>query len=146
MDNININEFNKSLIAEYRANSGKVTGQFAGAPLLLLTTVGVKSGQARTNPVAYTMDGDRYVIIASKGGAPTNPDWYSNLVANPHVTVELGSERFQAHATVASSPERERLYNQMAARMPGFAEYQQKTTRQIPVVILEREASSDKAE
>ncbi len=132
------NEFNRQLIEEYRANGGKVTGQFAGAPLLLLTATGAKSGQLRTTPLAYTRDGDRLVIIASKGGAPTNPDWYRNLVAHPEATVELGGERFPAQASFPQGEERTRLYDQQAAQMPNFAEYQRNTTRQIPVVVLER--------
>jgi deazaflavin-dependent oxidoreductase (nitroreductase family) len=108
--------------------------------MLLLTTTGAKSGQPRTNPLVYTTDGDHMIIMASKGGAPTNPDWYHNVVANPVVTVEVGDEQFQARAAVAEGPERERLFSQMAAQMPGFADYQQKTTRQIPVVVLERMA------
>jgi deazaflavin-dependent oxidoreductase (nitroreductase family) len=132
------NDFNQSLIEEFRANDGKVTGVFAGRPLLLLTTTGAKSGRPRVSPLVYTTDGDRIVTIASKGGAPTNPDWYHNLVANPTVTVELPGETFQARATVIEGAERERLYDAQAALMPGFAEYQQKTTRQIPVVVLER--------
>ena len=134
----NPNDWNKAIIEEFRANDGKVGGQFAGKPLLLLHTVGAKSGQPRINPVACNMDGDRYVIVASKGGAPTNPDWYYNVVANPLVTVEFGTETFQARATLATEPERTRLYNQMAAERPTFAEYQRKTTRLIPVIILTR--------
>ncbi len=130
--------FNEALIAEYRANGGKVTGPFAGSPLLLLTTTGAKSGRPRTTPIVYTTDGERLIVIASKGGAPSHPDWYHNLVTHPEVTVELGNEQFQARASVAEGQERERLYNLQAALMPGFAEYQQKTSRQIPVVILER--------
>lgn len=129
--------FNDNLIAEFRANSGKVGGMFAGAPLLLLTTTGAKSGQPRIAPLAYTKDGDRYVIIASKGGAPTHPDWYHNVVADSAVTVEVGDESFPARAEVAGT-ERDRLFDQMAAKMPNFAEYQQNTTRRIPVVVLER--------
>jgi deazaflavin-dependent oxidoreductase (nitroreductase family) len=132
------NDFNQSLIEEFRANDGKVTGVFAGRPLLLLTTTGAKSGQPRVSPLVYTTDGDRIVIIASKGGAPTNPDWYHNVLANPVVTVELPGETFQARATVIEGAERTRLYDAQAALMPGFAEYQQKTTRQIPVIVLER--------
>lgn len=132
------NDFNQSLIEDFRANDGKVTGVFAGRPLLLLTTTGAKSGRPRTSPVVYTTDGDRMVIIASKGGAPTHPDWYHNLVANPVATIELPGDTFQARATVAEGEERQRLYDAQAALMPAFAEYQQKTTRQIPVVILER--------
>ena len=131
-------DFQKNVITEFRANGGKVGGMFEGQPMLLLTTTGAKSGQPRLIPLVYTTDGERLVVIASKGGAPTNPDWFRNLVANPTVTVEVGSETFQARASVAASPERERLYDQQAALMPGFAEYQRKTTRQIPVVVLER--------
>lgn len=134
----NYNDFNQSIITEFRANGGKVGGQFAGASMILLTTTGAKSGQQRTAPLVYTTDGDRFVIIASKAGAPTNPDWYHNLVAHPMATAEIGSEKFQVRASVAEGAERERLYNQQAALMPGFAEYQKKTTRVIPVVVLER--------
>ncbi len=125
----------QAVIEEFRANGGKVGGP---DPLLLLTTIGARSSQSRTTPVAYSTDGDHLVILASNGGALTNPDWYHNMLANPIVTVELGTERFQANATVAEGQERERLYAQHAALMPGFAEYQQKTTRQIPVVLLDR--------
>jgi len=134
----NFNNFNQTIIAEFRANGGKAGGMFANTPLLLLTTVGAKSGQPRIAPLAYTTDGDHLVVIASKAGAPTNPDWYHNLVANSTVTVERGDERFQARATIAEGQERERLYAQMVARLPQFGEYQQKTSRQIPVVVLER--------
>ena len=130
--------FNENLIEEFRANSGKVGGQFAGAPLLLLTTRGVKSGQPRIAPLAYTKDGDRLVIIASKGGAPTHPDWFHNIRANPEVTVELGTESFPARAAIQDGAERQRLFDQMAAQMPGFADYQKNTTRQLPVIVLER--------
>jgi len=129
---------NQGIIEEFRANAGKVGGFFAGKTLLLLHTVGAKSGQERINPVAYVTDGDRLVIIASKGGAPTNPDWYYNILAHPLVTVEVGTEQFQAQAAIASESERTRLYNQMVEMMPGFAEYQRKTTRVIPVIVLTR--------
>ena len=131
-------DFNRQLIDEFRANGGKVGGMFAGAPMLLLTTTGAKTGQPRTSPLVYTPDGDRIVVIASKGGAPTNPDWYHNLRANPEVTLEVGTETFPARASVPEAEERQRLFDQMAAQMPGFAEYQRNTTRQIPVVLLER--------
>jgi deazaflavin-dependent oxidoreductase (nitroreductase family) len=131
-------QFNKRLIAEFRANGGKVGGQFAAAPMLLLTTTGRRSGQPRTNPVVYTTDNGRYVIIASKGGAPTNPDWFHNLRANPEVIVEIGGETFPARATVPEGAERDRLFTRMVGQMPGFGEYQTMTTRQIPVVLLER--------
>ena len=133
-----VNDFNRNLIDEFRANKGKVTGPFEGAPLLLLTTTGAKSGATRINPVVFTRDGDRLVIIASKGGAPRSPDWYHNLVAHPTVKVELPDETFEAKASVAEGEERERLYAAQAAMMPAFTEYQQKTDRQIPVVLLER--------
>jgi deazaflavin-dependent oxidoreductase (nitroreductase family) len=133
-----VNEWNKKIIAEFRANGGKVGGNFAGRTLLLLHTKGAKSGQERINPVAYTKDGDRLVIIASKGGAPENPDWYYNIVANPRITVEVGTEQFEVEASVAVEPERTRLYDQMVAVMPGFGEYRLKTTRQIPVIVLTR--------
>lgn len=134
----NPNERNMMIIQEFRANAGKVGGPFAGKSLLLLHTIGAKSGQPRINPVACIRDGDRLVIIASKGGAPTNPDWYYNILANPLVSVETGTEQFQARASIAAEPERTRLYNQMVEMMPGFAEYQRKTTRVIPVVVLTR--------
>src|SRR5690349_969142 len=127
--------YNHEVIETFRANDGKVPGR---NNLLLLTTTGAKSGEPRIAPLAYSTDGDRLVIAASKGGAPTNPDWYFNLLANPIVTVELGAERFQARASVAEGQERERLYSRHAELMPGFAEYPKKTTRQIPIVLLER--------
>jgi deazaflavin-dependent oxidoreductase (nitroreductase family) len=127
--------YNQQVIETFRANGGVVPGPNR---LLLLTTTGARSGQERTTPVAYSTDGDRLVIVASKGGADTNPDWYFNLLANPTVTVELGAERFQARASVAGEDERERLYARHAELMPGFAEYPQKTERKIPVVLLER--------
>jgi len=133
-----MSDFDENVINEFRTNGGKVGGPFEGAPMMLLTTTGAKSGQVRTKPVVYTRDGDRFVIIASKAGAPTNPDWFHNLVANPEVILEVGDERFPARATVTTGEERRRLYEAQAARMPGFAEYAQKTTREIPVVVLDR--------
>src|SRR5690348_15284669 len=125
------NSYNQQIIKQFRANGG--TTDYPG-PLVLLTTTGAKSGQPRTTPLAYSIDGDHLVIIASAGGAPTHPDWYYNLVAHPMVTVELGSETFQARATVVEGAERDRLYAQHALVL-GFAEadYRQKTTRRIPV-------------
>ena len=132
-------DFNWGVIEDFRAHGGQITqGPFRGRKLLLLTTTGARTAQARINPLVYTRDGDRYVVIASKGGAPTNPDWYHNLVKNPRVTVEVGPERFQALARVAEGAERERLYDAQAALMPNFAEYQRRTGRRIPVVVLER--------
>ena len=133
-----INERNKGIIEEFRANGGKVGGYFAGRTLLLLHTKGAKSKQERVNPVAYVKEGDRFVIIASKGGAPRNPDWYHNLVTHPQVTVEVGTDQFQATATIAKEPERTRLYDLMVNMMPGFADYKLKTTRVMPVIVLTR--------
>jgi deazaflavin-dependent oxidoreductase (nitroreductase family) len=132
------NDFNRDLIEQFRANDGKVGGGFEGWPLLLLTTTGAKTGLPRTSPVVHTVDGDRRVIIASKGGAPHHPHWYLNLVANPEVTVEVPGETYQARAVVAEGEERDRLFRQQADLMPNFDEYQKSTDRQIPVVILER--------
>jgi deazaflavin-dependent oxidoreductase (nitroreductase family) len=134
----NLNERNRGIIEEFRANGGKVGGPFAGATLVLLHTIGAKSHQERINPVACVKDGDRFVVIASKAGAPTHPDWYYNILANPRITVEFGTEQFQVDATVADEPERTRLYAKMVSVMPGFADYERKTTRVIPVIILTR--------
>ncbi len=133
-----VNEWNKKVIAEFRANGGKVGGLFEGKTLLLLHTIGAKSQQDRINPVACVVDGDRLIVIASKAGAPTHPDWYYNIVANPQVTVEVGTETFQAKATVTEEPERSQLFAKMVEVMPGFGDYQRKTTRVIPVIVLER--------
>jgi deazaflavin-dependent oxidoreductase (nitroreductase family) len=133
-----MNEFNRKIIEEFRANAGKVGGPFAGAPMILITHKGAKSGRSYTTPLVYSRDGDRFVIVASKAGAPNNPAWYHNLVTNPTVTVEIGTEKFQARASVTSGEERERLFNAQAKMMPQFNEYKQKTTRQIPVFVLER--------
>ena len=132
------NEFNQRVINEFRGNQGKVGGQMAGLPLLLLTTTGAKTGRALTKPLAYTKDGDRIFVIASFAGSPTNPAWFNNLVANPTVTVEVGSERFQARALVTTGEERQRLFNTQADKISIFHDYQKKTTRQIPVVVFER--------
>ena len=130
-------DFNTKIIEEFRANAGKLGGPFAGAPMMLLTTTGAKSGMPRTTPLAYLPDGDRIVIFASKAGAPTNPDWYHNLRAHPEVTVEVGPDTRRMRASEATGEERDRLYAEQARRMPGFADYQAKTTRRIPVVVLE---------
>ncbi|HTE86087.1 MAG TPA: nitroreductase family deazaflavin-dependent oxidoreductase [Dehalococcoidia bacterium] len=132
------NDWNRSIIQEFRTNGGKVGGMFENMTLLLLTTSGAKSGQQRFNPVAYQQDGDRLFVFASKGGAPTSPDWYHNLVAHPSVTVEVGTESFEATATPLTGAERDRIYAKQAERHPVFAEYQQKTKRTIPVVELIR--------
>jgi deazaflavin-dependent oxidoreductase (nitroreductase family) len=132
------NDRNRSIIQEFHANAGKVGGMFENMTLLLLTTTGAKSGQKRVNPVAYQRDGDRIFVFASKAGAPTNPDWYHNLVAHPLVTVEVGTESFAATAKPLAGAERDRVYAKQAERHPVFAEYQQKTKRTIPVVELIR--------
>jgi deazaflavin-dependent oxidoreductase (nitroreductase family) len=132
-------DINTDVVEQFRTNDGQIqSGMFKGARLLLLTTTGARSGKTRINPLAFTRDGEHYVVIASKGGSPTHPDWYHNLVALPDVTVEVADERFDARARIAQGEERDRLYAAQAALMPGFAEYQRKTTRQIPVVVLER--------
>jgi deazaflavin-dependent oxidoreductase (nitroreductase family) len=133
-----LNEFNRNLIEEFRANGGKVSGMFERSPLVILTTTGAKSGQARTFPVVYTRDGDRLIVVASKGGSDQNPAWYHNLVAHPTVTVELPDETYQAQAVVVEGDERDRLYRAHADRMPNFDDYQAKTSRRIPVIALER--------
>jgi deazaflavin-dependent oxidoreductase (nitroreductase family) len=129
-------ERNHKVIEQFRANDGKVDA--GKTPHLLLTTTGAKSGLTRVNPLHYSTDGDRFIVIASKGGSATHPDWYHNLVAHPQVTVEVGADRFRARASVAQGQDRERLYNQHAALLPHFASFQKKTRRQIPVIILER--------
>jgi len=133
-----MNDFNRAIIDEFRANGGEVGGPFEGASMLLLTTTGAKSGERRTTPVVYLPDGERMVIFASKAGAPTNPAWYHNLLANPTVTVEVGSETLEANAVVTEGEEREQLFDRQAAIHPQFTEYAQKTTRRIPVIALER--------
>ena len=133
------NNFNERIIDEFRRNDGRVGGSFEGAPMLLLSTKGAKTGAARTNPMMYMdgPDGVRYVF-ASKAGAPTHPDWYHNLVAHPAVTVEVGTETYDATAVPLEGEERDRVYAEQAARYPGFREYQEKTNRVIPVVALHR--------
>jgi deazaflavin-dependent oxidoreductase (nitroreductase family) len=131
-------EFNQRVIMDFRANSGKVAGQMENLPLLLVTMTGAKSGRTITLPLAYSKDGDRIVVIASYAGAPKNPSWYHNLVAHPVVTVELGGAKYQARATVAAGAERDRLFKQQADQLPIFNEYQKKTTRRIPVIVLDR--------
>ena len=131
-----LNERNQKIIDEFRANHGNVGGRFEGRTLLLLHTLGAKSEKERINPVAYVRDDDRFVVIASRGGAPTNPDWYYNIIQNPQVTIEVESEKHQAQAVVAEEPERTRLYNKMVEVMPGFDDYRRRTTRVIPVILL----------
>ncbi|MGN9840806.1 nitroreductase family deazaflavin-dependent oxidoreductase [Nonomuraea sp. H19] len=130
------NEFNQQIIDEFRANEGRVGGMFEGAPLVLLTTTGAKSGKPTTTPVMYLADGDRYVIIASNAGADNHPAWYHNLRAAQEATAEIGTDAFAVKAVFVEGEERDRLYARMVAQAPGFAEYEAKTSRRIPVVAL----------
>ncbi|MGE5291278.1 MAG: nitroreductase family deazaflavin-dependent oxidoreductase [Micromonosporaceae bacterium] len=129
-------DWNSKIIEEFRANEGRVGGQFEGAPLLLLHTVGAKTGQPRVNPMMYRRLEDGYAVFASKAGAPTNPDWYHNLLAHPRVTAEIGTQTVELLARVAEGEERARIWAAQKAAYPGFADYERKTTRQIPVVVL----------
>ena len=134
------NDYNRQLIEEFRTNRGKTGGPFEGRPLLLLTTTGAKSGARRTTPMMYIPDGERLLVIASNIGAPAHPAWYHNLVAHPDVTVEVGTETFEATAIVIEGTERDRLWSRIVASYPFFADHQAKTTRQIPVIALSRRA------
>jgi deazaflavin-dependent oxidoreductase (nitroreductase family) len=129
-------DFNAKIIDEFHANAGRVGGMFEGMTLLLLYHRGAKSGQSRINPLVYQSDGGRYVIFASKAGAPTNPDWYYNLMAHPQTRIEVGTDMIDVLASEATGEERERLFSAQAERSPQFAEYQNKTDRVIPVIVL----------
>jgi deazaflavin-dependent oxidoreductase (nitroreductase family) len=133
-----LQNYNQSIVDEFRANKGVVGGPFEGATMLLLHHKGAKSGTVRVNPLVYMDDGERYLIFASKGGASTNPDWYHNLKANPRAAIEVGTEKFDVEATELVGEERDRLYARNAALRPAFAQYQQNTTRIIPVIALTR--------
>jgi deazaflavin-dependent oxidoreductase (nitroreductase family) len=133
-----LNDFNQKVITEFRGNEGKVGGQMKDVPLLLMTTTGARTGKPFTKPLAYTTDGDRIVVIASFAGSPHHPAWYVNLSKNPVVTIEIGNERFQARATMTSGAQRQRLFDEQVKLLPVFADYQKKTSREIPVVLLER--------
>lgn len=133
-----MSDYNAQIIDEFRGSGGKVGGRWEGRNLLLLTTTGRKSGRAHTTPMVYTVDGDRLLVYASKGGAPKHPDWYLNLVADPHVVVEAGADRYEAIATPLAGEERDRQFLLQAERVPAFAEYQAQTERVIPVVALRR--------
>lgn len=137
--------WNEKIIEQFRDNGGKVGGQFEGAPLLLLHSTGAKSGNERVNPVMYQDLGGSYAVFASKGGAPTNPDWFHNLRAHPDATIEVGTETRRVRARVAASNEREPFWERQKERWPGFADYERSTTRQIPVVILEPVAAEEAA-
>jgi deazaflavin-dependent oxidoreductase (nitroreductase family) len=130
-------DWNQKIIAEFRANEGRVDGPFEGAPMILIHHIGAKSGTERVTPlVRFPQDDGRIVIIASKAGAPTNPDWYHNLKANPTLDVEVGTETFPVTVTEAEGSERDELWSRVVAASPGFGEYQEKTTRKIPVLVL----------
>jgi deazaflavin-dependent oxidoreductase (nitroreductase family) len=134
-----MNNWNQQVIKEFRESAGKMGGMFANAKMMLLHTKGAKTGQDRMTPVVYQQVGPTsYAIFASKGGAPTNPDWYHNLRANPEATAELGTETVKVRARVTEGEERDRIWTRQTQQAPGFAEYASKTTRQIPVLILER--------
>ncbi|MEV8511493.1 nitroreductase family deazaflavin-dependent oxidoreductase [Dactylosporangium sp. NPDC051484] len=132
-----MSDWNDKIIGEFRANGGQVGGQFTGAPLLLLHTVGAKSGRSHVNPVMYQQVDSGYAVFATKGGAPTNPDWYYNLLAHPRVQAEIGTGKVELIARVAAGGEREQIWSAQKAAYSGFADYERKTTRQIPVVVLE---------
>ena len=129
-------DYNASIIEEFRANHGKVGGNFEGAPLLLLHATGAKSGHERVSPMMYLRDGDRYLVFASKAGAPDNPDWYHNLKANPDASIEVGDDTVDVHAEELPRAERDEKYAEQAALYPGFKDYEEKTDRIIPVVAL----------
>ena len=133
-----LNEYNKTVIKEFRENQGKVGGQMENMPVVLITMTGAKSGRTITKPLVYSKDGDRMVVIASFAGAPKHPAWYLNLIAHPEVTVEVGTEKFRAKVEETSGDERQRLFDAQAAQMAIFNDYQKKTTRQIPVLTLTR--------
>jgi deazaflavin-dependent oxidoreductase (nitroreductase family) len=132
-----VEDFNSKIIKEFRENGGKVGGGFEGAPVLLLHTTGAKTGQARVNPMMYQALGGSYAVFASKGGAPVNPAWYHNLLANPRVSAEIGTQTVELTARVPDDETRDRIWSDWKSRYPNFAAYEQKTTRQIPVVILD---------
>ena len=131
-----MSDFNQTVITEFRANEGIVGGYFEGKPLLLLHTTGAKSGNERINPLMYVADDDRYVIIASKAGADSHPDWYYNILAHPQVIIEVGANQLDVVATIAEEPERTRLYEKMEMQSDAFTEYKNKTSRTIPVIVL----------
>jgi deazaflavin-dependent oxidoreductase (nitroreductase family) len=133
-----MSDFNANIITEFRENAGKVGGPFEGAPMLLLHTTGKRTGSERVNPLVYWPEGDAMVIFASKGGAPTNPDWYHNLMAQPDTRVEVGTDTVAVHARETDGDERQDLFDRITAVMAGFADYQAKTSRRIPIIVLER--------
>jgi deazaflavin-dependent oxidoreductase (nitroreductase family) len=137
-DAVAMDQFNRQLIAQFRANRGELTGQFTGAPMLLLNTIGARTGAPRTTPHGYVRDRDAYVIMASKSGSPTNPAWYHNLLAHPTATIEVGDACFEVEPRPVTGDERERLWERIVAQWPMAADYARATTRRIPVIVLER--------
>jgi deazaflavin-dependent oxidoreductase (nitroreductase family) len=138
MSTSEMNDWNQQIIAEFRANAGKVGGPFEGAPMVLVQHKGARTGTERTTPLMYLPDGDDIVIFASKAGAPDNPDWYHNLLANPETTAELGTETVAVRARVAQGDERDDLWTRQKQAYPQFQGYEDATDRVIPVVVLER--------
>jgi deazaflavin-dependent oxidoreductase (nitroreductase family) len=136
-----LNDANLYVIEEFRANEGKVGGFLKGAPVLLLTTTGAKSGKYYTTPLMYSLEGDSLVVFAANAGAPTNPDWYYNLKANPKAIVEVGTETFDVTANILTGEERDQLYAKQATIFPNFAQFEAMTTRKIPVIALKRQAN-----
>jgi deazaflavin-dependent oxidoreductase (nitroreductase family) len=135
-------DYNARTIKEFRDNHGRVGGRFEGAPLLLLHTTGARTGEPRINPMMYLQDGDRYIVFATKAGAATNPGWYHNLKAHPDAQIEIGNQKLNVHAVEVHGPERDTLYERQATLYPGFAGYQRKTSRTIPVIALTERPSS----
>lgn len=133
-----MSDWNEKIIAEFRANEGKVGGNFEGAPLLLLHSTGARTGKERVNPIMYQAVGDSFAVFASKAGADTNPDWFHNLKANPEARIEVGTETLEVTARVLSDEERAPIWEEQKARYPGFADYEANTDRVIPVVMLDR--------
>jgi deazaflavin-dependent oxidoreductase (nitroreductase family) len=133
-----MSDWNEKIIAEFRANEGKVGGNFEGAPLLLLHSTGARTGKERVNPMMYQAVGDSFAVFASKAGADTNPDWFHNLKANPEARIEVGTETLEVTARVLSAEERAPIWEEQKAHYPGFADYETKTDRVIPVVMLDR--------
>jgi deazaflavin-dependent oxidoreductase (nitroreductase family) len=131
-----MSDFNATIIEEFRANDGQVGGSFEGAPMLLLHTRGARSGAPRVHPMMYLLDGERYLVFASKAGADTNPAWYHNLLAHPDTTIEVGGDELAVRATELRGAERDQWYAEQASRYPGFADYERKTSRVIPVLAL----------
>ncbi len=134
---IGVSDWNQGTIEEFRANNGRVGGVFEGAPLLLLHHVGARTGTARVNPLMYQAVDGGYAVFASKGGADSNPDWFYNLAANPQITIELGTDVIAVTARVAEGEERERIWEHQKQDRPQFADYERRTTRDIPVIVLE---------